>query len=236
MICGSRKLRTRPSVMEKSRKNEGRVTLQREELGVGVGLGVSRKMGGSREGKRKSDGFPVSLESLRRPGPASSNTVCKQVNSYQRPSSGTSSPSHPPLGDLTATLIVPIPFCLTRGIALTTKQKLSGKGWLLPPHTGDCLTQLTRMSSAKVQLQEQPPMTSHKLSCDRILPNKIKFIYLRFNLILHLTQRLLVYSYSCTTMPTVQVKNISIIPPPKKITITIGCPSSALFLHSPSHD
>lgn len=114
------------------------------------------------------------------------------------------------------TLIVPIPFCLTRGIALTTKQKLSGKGWLPPPHTGDCLTQLTRMSSAKVQLQEQPPMTSHKLSCDRILPNKIKFIYLRFNLILHLTQRLLVYSYSCTTMPTVQVKNISIIPPPQK--------------------
>lgn len=67
MICGSRKLQTRPSVMEKSRENEGRVTLQREELGVGVGLGVSRKMGGIKEGKLKADGFPVSVESLRRP-------------------------------------------------------------------------------------------------------------------------------------------------------------------------
>lgn len=103
MVCGSRKLQTRPSMMEKSRENEGRVTLQREELGVGVGLGVSRKIGGSKEGKRKADDFPVSLESLRRPEPASSNTVCKQVNSYQRPSSGTSSPFHPPLGDFTAT-------------------------------------------------------------------------------------------------------------------------------------
>lgn len=53
--------------MEKSRENEGRVTLQREELGVGVGLGVSRKMGGIKEGKLKADGFPVSVESLRRP-------------------------------------------------------------------------------------------------------------------------------------------------------------------------
>lgn len=183
MICGSRKLQTRPSVIEKSRENEGRVTLQREELGVGVGLGVSRKMGSSKEGNRLSC-FPGEPQKTLTCILKSSRKQHKKTflgNLLSFPSSTWRLHNY-------VTLIVPIPFCLIRGIALPTKQKLSGRGWHLPPHKGNCLSQLTRMSSAKVRLQEQPPITSHKLSCDQILPNKIKFIYLRFNLILHLTQ------------------------------------------------
>lgn len=91
---------TRPSVMEKSRENEGRVALQREELGVGVGLGVSRKMGGSREGKLMAFLFPWRVsEDLDLHSQIQSES---NVNSYQRPSWGTSCPSHPPLGDFTA--------------------------------------------------------------------------------------------------------------------------------------
>lgn len=173
----------RPSVIGKSRENEGgrqSELLSREKaFGKECGEEESGTWEVAKKGRFGDNGYPVSMESLRRPG--FSKPVLRQDK--QQLKASPSCPLLPLLGRLTdnGALIISASSCWERhGSSHGTNAFWVGQTF--PSTHRRCpLSQLRPIpAAAEAQRKGKPPVASHQLSVPRYLPLKYHSHTLRF--------------------------------------------------------